>query len=132
MKVLIIGLPSNVKDETVQSIINASIEATELPLKGIVIEEKDMLTFNVEINKDNKESDFIRAIKAVVKTIGDNPDTVEARTEFYQLVLSGKIEKPIVSKIAFGPTNSSDQMFLRRNKLTRIVEYARVALSLIA
>lgn len=134
MKVLIIGLPNQVNDCDVAAIIPAAVETTNLPIKGITIEEKDILNFSIEgiVHESAVKSDFVQAVNAVVDAIGGNPEHTDARTEFYQLVLSGKIERPILEKIVFGPRNKQESLFLKKNKLERITEYARIALSLIA
>lgn len=134
MKVLIIGLPNQVSDSDIAEIIQATVDTTGLPIKGITIEEKDILDFSVENTKVKAviESDFIKAVNAVVDAIGGNPEHPDVRTEFYQLVLTGKIERPILEKIVFGPRNKQESIYLKKNKLEKIVEYARIALSLIA
>lgn len=134
MKVLIIGLPSQVEDKEISAIREMMADTLGLPIRINVLEQKDLLDFNVQkINNKRvvNESKFITAIASVMKTL-NNEDIEEpgVRGEFYKLVLNGVITKPILEVIAFGPQNQQEYFFLQRNKVAKLVEYAKVALTL--
>lgn len=134
MKVLIIGLPNQVEDKEISAIREMIADTLGLPIRINVLEQKDLLDFDVQkinVKRVVKESKFITAIISVMKAL-NNEDVEEPgiRGEFYKLVLNGVITKPILEVIAFGPQNQQEYFFLQTNKITKLVEYAKVALTL--
>ena len=134
MKVLIIGLPDQVEDREISAIREIIADTLGLPIRINVLEQKDLLDFDVQkINAKRiiKESKFITAVASVLKAL-NNEDVEEPgiRGEFYKLVLNKVITKPVLEVIAFGPQNQQEYFFLQRNKVAKLVEYAKVALTL--
>ena len=138
MRLVIFGLPNQVDDSDIQSMVEAIIDTLELPIHVTVLDQKDLLDITIEKEGSHvsriKDSKFIEAIKAVIDACncaGEDITEPEVRSEFYKLVLSGTIERPILETIAFGPKSRREILFLTKNKLNAFVDYAKVALNMI-
>ena len=69
----------------------------------------------------------------VNEVCGKESDSIAFRSSFYTLVLKGVIQRPILEVLSYGPKTSRDLEFLsKRKEMENIVEYARVALSMIS
>ena len=73
------------------------------------------------------------AIEKIIEVCGEESDSIAFRSSFYTLVLKGVIERPILEVLSYGPKTNRDLEFLsKRKEMENIVEYARVALSMIS
>lgn len=134
MKILIIGLPDQVKDVDLKEVQQKVSNLLDIPIKMMVINQTAILDCALQ-EKDNdevlKNSKFVLAVETVMKALNyDNIQEPGVRGEFYTLVLKGIIERPIIEKIAFGPQNQQEFQYLQKKKYGKLVEYAKVALTL--
>lgn len=154
MKFLIVALPDFIKDEQVYSMLADMVESN-MP-EGINFPESDrrVPAIIVEAGQFNaleqavksikrrqkpftiKNSEFVRACNSVLDLLAveefSTLSEVGFRGAFYKNVLNGVIERPILEVIAFGPRDSSDTLYIKNKKCECLVEYANVALSLLA
>ena len=135
MKLLLIGLPDQFTDADVIAIQKNLTDLFDLPLKGVVITQDSLICCSVEKNEATstrpKTTKFMKAVNSILDALHDTDvDAPGVRGEFYSLVVKGIIERPILEVIAMGPQSTVDSLFLQKNKLSSLVEYAKVALAM--
>lgn len=154
MKFLIVALPNFVKDEQIYSMLSDIVgsnmpEGVDLPeserrVPAIIVEAGQFSELEKAIKATKKaqrpfkykESEFVRACNGVFDVLAveefSTLSEVGFRGAFYKNVLNGVIERPILEVIAFGPRNANDVTYIQNKKCACLVEYANVALSLLA
>ena len=103
-----------------------------IDVKATIYTEDEFLPTNKN-KKSIRKSDFMIAIEKIIEVCGEELDSIAFRSSFYTLVLKGVIERPILEVLSYGPKTNRDLEFLsKRKEMENIVEYARVALSMIS
>lgn len=134
MKIVIIGLPDQVTDIDLKEVQQKVSDLLDIPIRMMVINQSAIIDCAFQEKDDNtalKNSKFVLAVETVMKALDyNNIQEPGVRGEFYTLVLKGIIERPIIEKIAFGPQNQQEFQYLQKKKYGKLVEYAKVALTL--
>jgi len=131
MKLLIIGFKDEVNDELIKSGVLALQGTMGIDVKANIYTEDEFLLTNKNKKKPVK-SDFMIAVETITEVCGEESDSIAFRS-FYTLVLKGVIQRPILEVLSYGPKTNRDLEFLsKRKEMENIVEYARVALSMIS
>lgn len=132
MKLLIIGFKDEVNDELIKSGVLALQGTMGIDVKANIYTEGEFLLTNKNKKKPVK-SDFMIAVETITEVCGEESDSIAFRSYFYTLVLKGVIQRPILEVLSYGPKTNRDLEFLsKRKEMENIVEYARVALSMIS
>lgn len=132
MKLLIIGFKDEVNDELIKNGVLALQGTMGIDVKANIYTEDEFLLTNKN-KKSIRKSDFMIAIEKITEVCGEESDSIAFRSSFYTLVLKGVIERPILEVLSYGPKTNRDLEFLsKRKEMENIVEYARVALSMIS
>lgn len=153
MKTLIVILPDFITEEQIYEMLRDVIGSNipegvrlsdaERRIPAIVIDnnhfdsvEEAVRELRSKRGKQIKTSKFMRACEAVFNLLSvDYPadiNEVGFRSGFYKYVINGTIEKPVLEVIAFGPTSSEDATYIKVKKCEKLIEYAKIALSMIA
>lgn len=102
MKLVIFSVPNSIsREELTEAFVNFSA-LLGINVRVNVLEDKDLSSKPATKVED---SPYIQALKQIEKVCGDITRNPGSRSEFYQLVLNKKIEKPILEVLAFGPKN---------------------------
>lgn len=132
MKLLIIGFKDGVNDELIENGVIALQDIMGIDVKATIYTEDEFLPTNKN-KKSIRKSDFMIAIEKIIEVCGEESDSIAFCSSFYTLVLKGVIERPILEVLSYGPKTNRDLEFLsKRKEMENIVEYARVALSMIS
>ena len=132
MKLLIIGFKDEVNDELIKNGVLALQGTMGIDVKANIYTEDEFLLTNKNKKKPVK-SDFMIAVETITEVCGEESDSIAFRSYFYTLVLKGIIQRPTLEVLSYGPKTNRDLEFLsKRKEMENIVEYARVALSMIS
>ena len=133
MKIVIFGLPNQVDEQellaaTTQMSLNLGVS-----IKIQILERDDLMPPTTEpiFIKKKEETEFVQAVKGVMKVCGDIVHNPADRAGLYKAVIEKTIERPILETIAFGPTCGSDINALRDAGGNEFVSICRTALSLL-
>lgn len=130
MKIVIFSVPNSIsKEELAEAFVNFSA-LLGVNIQVNVLEEKDLAP--KPTTKKVEDSPYIQALKQISKVCGDIARNPSDRSEFYQLVLDKKIERPILEVLAFGPKNGLELNALRDMggpEFTKIISTALILIN---
>lgn len=111
MKLVIFSVPNSItKEELAEAFVNFST-LLGVNVRVNILEDKDLAAKPATTKVE--DSPYIQALKQINKVCGDIARNPSDRSEFYQLVLDKKIERPILEVLAFGPKNGLELNALR-------------------
>lgn len=129
MKLLIIGFEDGIKDDAIKEGVIALQDKVNVTVKANIFTESAFMPTKA---KTIRKSEYMQALEKVTEVCGKETESIGFRSNFYNLVLKGIIEKPILEVLAFGPKTVAEFDFLQKRKeMENITDYARVALSMI-
>lgn len=132
MKIVVFGLPNQVDEKELLTAMAQTSSILGVAIKIQILERDDLLPPATEpiFIQRRKETEFIQAVKGVMKVCGDIVRNPADRAGLYKAVIDKTIERPILEVIAFGPKCGADINALKDAGGNEFVAICRTALSL--
>lgn len=133
MKIVVFGLPNQVDDQDLLAAMAQMSSNLGVSIKANVLDRDDLMPPATEpiFIKKKEDTEFVQAVKGIMKVCGDIVRNPADRAGFYKAVIDKTIEKPILEVIAFGPKCGTDINALKDAGGNEFVSICRTALSLL-
>lgn len=133
MKIVVFGLPNQVDDQDLLAVMAQMSSNLGVSIKANVLDRDDLMPPATEpiFIKKKEDTEFVQAVKGIMKVCGDIVRNPADRAGFYKAVIDKTIEKPILEVIAFGPKCGTDINALKDAGGNEFVSICRTALSLL-
>ena len=133
MKIVVFGLPNQVDEQELLAAMTQMSSIIGVSIKVQILERNDLLPPATEpvFIKKKEETEFVQAVKGIMKVCGDIVRNPADRAGLYKAVIDKTIERPILEVIAFGPKCSTDINALKDAGGNEFVAICRTALSLL-
>lgn len=133
MKIVVFGLPNQVDDQDLLAAMAQMSSNLGVVIKVNILERSDLLPPATEpiFIKKKEETEFVQAVKGIMKVCGDIVRNPADRAGLYKAVIDRTVERPILEVIAFGPKCSTDINALKDVGGNEFVAICRTALSLL-
>lgn len=133
MKIVVFGLPNQVDE---QELLTAMVQTSSIlgvSIKVQILDRDDLMPPATEpiFIKKKEETEFVQAVKGIMKVCGDIVRNPADRAGLYKAVIDKTVERPILEVIAFGPTCGADVNALKDVGGNEFVSICRTALSLL-
>lgn len=133
MKIVVFGVPNQVDEQELLTAMAQMSSNLRVSIKANVLERDDLMPPATEpiFIKKKEDTEFVQAVKGIMKVCGDIVRNPADRAGFYKAVIDKTIEKPILEVIAFGPKCGTDINALKDAGGNEFVSICRTALSLL-
>ena len=133
MKIVVFGVPNQVDEQELLTAMAQMSSNLGISIKANVLERDDLMPPATEpiFIKKKEDTEFVQAVKGIMKVCGDIVRNPADRAGFYKAVIDKTIEKPILEVIAFGPKCGTDINALKDAGGNEFVSICRTALSLL-
>lgn len=133
MKIVVFGLPNQVDEQDLVTAMAQMSSNLGVSIKANVLERDDLMPPATEpvFIKKKEETEFVQAVKGIMKVCGDIVRNPADRAGLYKAVIDRTVERPILEVIAFGPKCGTDINALKDAGGNEFVSICRTALSLL-
>ena len=133
MKIVVFGLPNQVDEQDLVTAMAQMSSNLGVSIKANVLERDDLMPPATEpvFIKKKEETEFVQAVKGIMKVCGDIVRNPADRAGLYKAVIDRTVERPILEVIAFGPKCGTDINALKDVGGNEFVSICRTALSLL-
>lgn len=133
MKIVVFGLPNQVDEQELLAAMAQMSSIIGVSIKIQILERNDLMPSTTEpvFIKKREETEFVQAVKGIMKVCGDIVRNPADRAGLYKAVIDKTIERPILEVIAFGPKCGADINALKDAGGNEFVAICRTALSLL-
>lgn len=133
MKIVVFGLPNQVGEQELLAAMAQMSSIIGVSIKVQILERNDLMPPTTEpvFIKKREETEFVQAVKGIMKVCGDIVRNPADRAGLYKAVIDKTIERPILEVIAFGPKCGADINALKDAGGNEFVAICRTALSLL-
>lgn len=133
MKIVVFGLPNQVDEQDLVTAMTQMSSNLGVSIKANVLERDDLMPPATEpvFIKKKEETEFVQAVKGIMKVCGDIVRNPADRAGLYKAVIDRTVERPILEVIAFGPKCGTDINALKDAGGNEFVSICRTALSLL-
>ena len=131
MKIVVFGLPNQIDDQDLLAAMTQMSSNLGVVIKVNILERDDLLPPATEpiFIQRRKETEFVQAVKGVMKVCGDIVRNPADRAGLYRAILDKAVDKVILETIAFGPKCEADLNALRDAGGNEFVSICRTALA---
>lgn len=133
MKIVVFGLPNQVDEQDLVTAMAQMSSNLGVSIKANVLDRDDLMPPTTEpvFIKKKEETEFVQAVKGIMKVCGDIVRNPADRAGLYKAVIDRTVERPILEVIAFGPKCGTDINALKDAGGNEFVSICRTALSLL-
>ena len=133
MKIVVFGLPNQVDEQDLVTAMAQMSSNLGVSIKANVLDRDDLMPPATEpvFIKKKEETEFVQAVKGIMKVCGDIVRNPADRAGLYKAVIDRTVERPILEVIAFGPKCGTDINALKDAGGNEFVSICRTALSLL-
>ena len=133
MKIVVFGLPNQVDEQELLAAMAQMSSIIGISIKVQILERNDLMPPTTEpvFIKKREETEFVQAVKGIMKVCGDIVRNPADRAGLNKAVIDKTIERPILEVIAFGPKCGTDINALKDAGGNEFVAICRTALSLL-
>ena len=133
MKIVVFGLPNQVDEQDLVTAMAQMSSNLGVSIKANVLDRDDLMPPATEpvFIKKKEETEFVQAVKGIMKVCGDIVRNPADRAGLYKAVIDRTVERPILEVIAFGPKCGTDINALKDVGGNEFVSICRTALSLL-
>ena len=133
MKIVVFGLPNQVDEQDLVTAMAQMSSNLGVSIKANVLDRDDLMPPTTEpvFIKKKEDTEFVQAVKGIMKVCGDIVRNPADRAGLYKAVIDRTVERPILEVIAFGPKCGTDINALKDAGGNEFVSICRTALSLL-
>lgn len=133
MKIVVFGLPNQVDEQDLVTAMAQMSSNLGVSIKANVLDRDDLMPPTTEpvFIKKKEETEFVQAVKGIMKVCGNIVRNPADRAGLYKAVIDRTVERPILEVIAFGPKCGTDINALKDAGGNEFVSICRTALSLL-